>query len=162
MNQFRNKKRRSLSLIASIFFCVVLVIACYSERDQETMAVDLDRKPVQPQEQAATPRDSTGSEPVEVAADTTIFTDDTLDRNLAEILAVKDGSFIGYHPVNESFLLWFRKQYGEAALAQIAEEATHGMNPEIWYDLTGRSIHVLWLDYQAAVGLRTDDENRTT
>ena len=162
MNQFRNKKRRSLSLIASIFFCVVLVIACYSERDQETMAVDLDRKPVQPQEQAATPQDSTDSEPVEVAADMTAVTDDTLDRNLTEILAVKDGSFIGYHPVNESFLLWFRKQYGDEKLQQVADEAAGNMNPEIWYDLTGRSIHVLWLDYQEAIGLRMDDENRIT
>ena len=50
--------------------------------------------------------------------------------------------------VDESFLMWFYAQYGRDAVIHIAFDVLDGGNdPDVWYEETGNSIHVLWLLY---------------
>lgn len=60
--------------------------------------------------------------------------------------------FIGGHPIDESFLGMVTAQYGEDVIEQIASYANF-TTPEIWYQLTGKSIHVLWYDYCQMTGI---------
>lgn len=64
--------------------------------------------------------------------------------------------FIGYHPVDESFLGWVASLYGTDIVESIAENNDYS-DPNLWYKLTGKSIHVLWLDYCDAYGLYDSD-----
>lgn len=55
--------------------------------------------------------------------------------------------FKGY-PVDRAFLHWVSVQYGENVLLDIAYGLYEGnADGELWYELTGNSIHVLWLTY---------------
>lgn len=71
---------------------------------------------------------------------------DALNRAVNAILAA-DREFLGGYPMDESFLFWFRSLYGEDALEQVSEAALTGAGADIWYQVSGCSIHVLWLDY---------------
>lgn len=58
-----------------------------------------------------------------------------------------EGLFAGY-PVDESFLLWIVRSYGQESLEQIAKAVTEEVvDAEVWYQVTGQSMHVLWLLY---------------
>ena len=72
---------------------------------------------------------------------------DVLNKAVNRILEVGSREFLGSYPIDESFLFWFRSTYGKEALEQIADEATAGRDANIWYEVSGSSIHVLWLDY---------------
>ncbi len=57
-------------------------------------------------------------------------------------------SFYEGYSIDESFLLWFGKNYGYEMLGEVAKAAVReDASSEIWYTLTGQSIHVLWLEY---------------
>lgn len=65
--------------------------------------------------------------------------------------------FIGAHPVDESFLSWIQATYGEDVVEQLAYEVVAGeQDCQRWYELTGSSIHVLWLLYCQETGLEQD------
>ncbi len=66
--------------------------------------------------------------------------------------------FIGGHPIDEGFLAWVTNVYGEAAIVDIASYSPFD-KPEVWYDFTGKSIHVLWHYYCKRTGIMND--NRT-
>ncbi len=70
--------------------------------------------------------------------------------------------FIGGYPLDESFLFWFRMKYGANALGQIAAGAADGADAEVWYEVSGSSIHVLWLDYCQQLGLHEAQQERVT
>jgi poly-gamma-glutamate synthesis protein (capsule biosynthesis protein) len=86
---------------------------------------------------------------------------DILNASLDVILA-SDRKFLGGYPVDESFLLWFAASYGQSALQQVAQEAETGADPDIWYELSGSSIHVLWLDYCTYTGMHSEQLERVT
>ena len=86
---------------------------------------------------------------------------DALNREVDTILAANRG-FLGGYPLDESFLFWFRSMYGKDALGQVAEEAQTGMNVDIWYQTSGNSIHVLWLNYCEAYGMHSAQLSRVT
>lgn len=60
--------------------------------------------------------------------------------------------FIGGHPIDETFLSMVTSDYGEEVIQEIASYANFD-TPEIWYQLTGKSIHVLWYEYCKGTGL---------
>lgn len=67
-------------------------------------------------------------------------------------------SFIGGYPIDESFLGWVHANYGEAVVLDLANHVqSGGQDVNQWYELTGSSIHVLWLGYCQDTGLRSDD-----
>jgi poly-gamma-glutamate synthesis protein (capsule biosynthesis protein) len=55
--------------------------------------------------------------------------------------------FQGY-PVDESFLLWIAANYGEPVMERLAANVqSEKEDNSVWYELTGSTIHVLWLLY---------------
>lgn len=86
---------------------------------------------------------------------------DELNRMVNAILA-KDRAFLGGYPLDESFIFWFRSQYGQDVLEQVAKEALAGADADVWYRLSGSSIHVLWLDYCEAYGMHSEQLLRVT
>ena len=72
---------------------------------------------------------------------------DVLNKAVNTILGVGSRKFLGSYPIDESFLFWFRSTYGKEALEQVADEAQGERDAGIWDEVSGSSIHVLWLDY---------------
>lgn len=71
------------------------------------------------------------------------------------ILEFSTGEFVGYHLIDDTFLLWFSEEYGGECVIQIAREAqSKEPDPDIWYELTGNTIHVLWLIYCERTGFQ--------
>lgn len=68
--------------------------------------------------------------------------------------------FIGGHPIDESFLAMITSEYGEDVIEEIASYANF-QTPEIWYQLTGKSIHVLWYEYCMDTGLQSYSYDKT-
>lgn len=63
--------------------------------------------------------------------------------------------YLGY-PIDESFLHWVNKSFGEAAIMDIAYRLYEGYaEAELWYEYTGNSMHVLWLAYCKELGYST-------
>lgn len=61
--------------------------------------------------------------------------------------------FIGGHPIDENFLSMITAEYGDLTIQEIASYANFE-TPEIWYQLTGKSIHVLWYEYCQNTGIQ--------
>ena len=76
------------------------------------------------------------------------------------ILSNSTLAFIGGHPIDESFLAMVTSQYGDAVIEEIASYANF-QTPEIWYQLTGKSIHVLWYEYCEMTGLQSYAYDKT-
>lgn len=56
--------------------------------------------------------------------------------------------FIAGYVIDESFLMWLDARYGDDVISEIAGCVAAGRtDPDIWYEKTGNSIHVLWLMY---------------
>ena len=74
-----------------------------------------------------------------------------------EILNSCPKEFIGNYAIDESFLSWIDQSYGRETLAALAREAQQEQpDVELWYELTGASIHVLWLDYCDFIAVKPD------
>ena len=66
----------------------------------------------------------------------------------AVILQGATKKFIAGYAVDDSFLMWLAARYGDEKVVRIASAVLDGTeDPEVWYDITGSSIHVLWLMY---------------
>ncbi|MCR4831699.1 MAG: CapA family protein [Pseudobutyrivibrio sp.] len=68
--------------------------------------------------------------------------------------------FIGGHPIDESFLAMVTSTYGDDIIEEIASYANFE-TPEIWYQLTGKSIHVLWYEYCEMTGVQSYAYDKT-
>lgn len=74
-----------------------------------------------------------------------------------EILDSCSKEFIGNYAIDESFLGWIDQSYGRETLTALAREAQQEQpDVELWYELTGESIHVLWLDYCDYIAVKPD------
>lgn len=64
------------------------------------------------------------------------------------LLADGTAEFYANYPVDESFFSWMESRYGIGTIEQIASDVSSGKaKPELWYQLTGCTMHVLWLEY---------------
>lgn len=64
------------------------------------------------------------------------------------ILQGATSEFVSDYVVDESFLMWLNAQYGDEVIRQLSSCVLDGMmTKDIWYELTGNSIHVLWTEY---------------
>ena len=71
-----------------------------------------------------------------------------IENTIDTILNMGTNEFFAGYPVNDSFLLWVADTYGEDTLKEIASTMqTHLESQDTWYELTGNSMHVLWLLY---------------
>ena len=64
--------------------------------------------------------------------------------------------FIGNNPVTEDFFFWVAKSFGDKVVFDIVEKGDVS-NPEIWFNKTNKSIHVLWYEYCKELGLDAYD-----
>lgn len=63
---------------------------------------------------------------------------------------------IAGYAVDENFLMWLTADYGEEVLRLLAWNVLDGeITVESWYELTGESIHVLWLRYCDDTGFQS-------
>lgn len=86
----------------------------------------------------------TGS--TQTAERTTRETD--LTDSFSVILQGATKELIAGYAVDESFLMWLDARFGDEAVTELADCVREGrMDPEVWYEKTGNSIHVLWLMY---------------
>lgn len=71
-----------------------------------------------------------------------------IEETIYTILDIGTTSFFAGYPVNDSFLLWLTDTYGEEILLELAiTMEAHQETSNTWYELTGNSMHVLWLEY---------------
>lgn len=53
-----------------------------------------------------------------------------------------------HYPVDESFFLWLESRYGIGTVSSIAEKMLGGKaDSNLWYQMTGCTMHVLWLEF---------------
>lgn len=75
---------------------------------------------------------------------------------IEQILDHADRTFIGGYLVDESFFMWISGQYGEECIYGLADAVMEEpQDCEKWYELTGKSIHVLWLEYCGHTGFQS-------
>lgn len=106
--------------------------------------------------------DGSGTADVEIGPGTSGGADATLEstgeNNLEylqekqeELLQNSSSLFTAGYPLDETFFQWFLQNYGAQAFEDICEYAGNTTGEEqdahYWYERTGRSIHVLWLEY---------------
>ena len=82
-------------------------------------------------------------------------------RDLTEafnvILQGATKEFIAGYPIDKAFLMWLHAWYGEEAVLKAAYAVLDkDMDPEIWYQATGCSIHVLWTSYCECIGYQNE------
>ena len=99
------------------------------------------------------------NETSKVQADKPLLDISNIDEAYDAILNKSTNNFIGSHPIDESFLGWFTGNYSVEAVENIAAYAELD-NADIWYDVSGSSIHVLWYNYCAQTGLQDSIDER--
>lgn len=71
-----------------------------------------------------------------------------LTDSFSVILQGATKELIAGYAVDESFLMWLDARFGDETVTELADCVREGrMEPEVWYEKTGNSIHVLWLMY---------------
>lgn len=69
-----------------------------------------------------------------------------LTDSFSVILQGATKEFIAGYAVDESFLMWLDARFGDDVVTELADCVREGRTePEVWYEKTGNSIHVLWL-----------------
>ena len=74
---------------------------------------------------------------------------------IEEILGKATKELTGTYRLDDSFLLWLAGQYGRESLyglQRTLQEPPFQM--ESWYEITGKSIHVLWVEYCRETGIQ--------
>ena len=59
---------------------------------------------------------------------------------------------LGY-PLDENFFAWFYGRYGEDIVREVEKQVKNEQSSEFWFDLTGNTLHVLWVYYCDATGM---------
>ena len=84
-----------------------------------------------------------------------------LQADARVILSNTKRKFFAGHPVKADFLGWFAGVYGKAVLHAIAEGGVFD-DPEVWYEATGKSMQVLWTEYQRDSGSEKFNRQRVS
>lgn len=80
-----------------------------------------------------------------------------LQAEYERILEKCSKDFISNRPINENFLAWFHSKYGDEALKKVADSVTKGkQNQDLWYELTGNTMQVLWVYYCQDTGYQSE------
>lgn len=92
--------------------------------------------------------DKNNKDTVEIIRITNEDTKVEIDEIIDIILTSGDREFYQGNPIDDSFLLWLCNKHGEAVIWDIANELCRGnCDEQVWYENTGSSIRVLWLEY---------------
>ncbi len=147
-----------------LFICILAVAGlwCGCGQRADDLSARLatsEQTVVQTESPADDSTDDTMDEPPDVS-DVEPDQPDALNEAVDTILSAST-DFLSYYPMDESFIFWFRAEYGEDAFAQVVQAAVAN-DPEVWYRVSDRTLHVLWLDYCEQVGIHTDRLSRVT
>ena len=100
--------------------------------------------------------DKNNNDTVEIIRITNEDTKVEIDEIIDIILTSGDREFYQGNPIDDSFLLWLCNKHGEAVIWDIANELCRGnCDEQVWYENTGSSIRVLWLEYCRDLGYST-------
>ncbi len=154
--------------IAAVLMSISLLTGCSKGTNENTLSVENEDKEVAEYEQGV----EKVSEETDIETESATDLDAESEQDVADtrepirdmdvayeiILNNCTRDFIGNYPVDETFLGWIQGTYGEEAVERLAEVVESGnQEPESWYELTGNTIHVLWLLYCQDTGLHQDD-----
>lgn len=90
-----------------------------------------------------------------VRPETKVYIND-LTKAFEVILEKSTREFHKGYPVDQSFLHWVSKTFGDDAVMDIAYRLYEGYVDEaLWYEFTDNSMHVLWLKYCKDLGFST-------
>lgn len=79
-----------------------------------------------------------------------------LSKAFEIILEKSTKEFHKGYPIDQSFLLWINHTFGDEAVMDIAYRLYEGyIDEDLWYEITGNSMHVLWLMYCRDLGFST-------
>ena len=136
-------KKRLIYAVLVLIFLLLLIVAGYRGVDGNVQTV-------------MTGNDSRSLEAGHTDSDllSTEETDET-EKNYDEIVDTIDqlltygtSDFYEHYPVDESFFLWLEAHYGNATLRNIVRQLKVGKaSQNLWYRMTGASMHVLWLEF---------------
>lgn len=143
-------RRQGTGILLGVFFCMMM---CGCERvvpqaEQVVQQEAWEQGIPEEGSREDLEDDAAGEQPDSQMSDLT----DTMEV----ILDHADRDFIGGYLVDESFLMWLSGQYGEDCIYELSEAVMEErQDRERWYEITGNSIHVLWLEYCAHTGFRS-------
>lgn len=160
------KKRLGLGILA---VCTLLAVTkidlvhreiALGEQKQETTAITVEQKEQDVHKVGAQhPKKAEKEARIEKKdqAEMQQETYSTLDADIQQILKGCSKEFISQYLIDESFLIWFYSEYGEDAIHEIVSYVEKGQkDPQKWYDVTHKSIHVLWAEYCKASGYQLE------
>lgn len=90
----------------------------------------------------------------DAVSEQTSFQEPEITEVIEDILNKVTKELIGNYQMDDSFLLWLAERYEREslyALQQAVQERPQQM--ERWYGITGKSIHVLWVEYCREIGI---------
>lgn len=74
---------------------------------------------------------------------------------IEEILSKATKDLVGSYRIDESFLMWLAGQYDRESVYALQQTVKKGSaQMESWYEITGKSIHVLWVEYCRDTGMQ--------
>lgn len=140
-------KRRQTGIILATFFCMMMC-AC-TKVEKETTSDKVQQGSVeQSVSEEVQKNDTVEEQPQNQITD--------LTDAIEQILNQANRDFISGYLVDESFLMWLSRQYGEECIYQLADAVIEEtQNVEKWYEITGKSIHVLWMEYCEHTGFQS-------
>ena len=84
-----------------------------------------------------------------------------IGETIQEILENARKELVGSYRVDDSFLLWMAGQYGKESVYALQQEVRKdSQQMECWYEITGKSLHVLWVEYCWHTGLWAYDTEK--
>lgn len=142
MNGKKTGKVFLLLVMTTAFFT-----ACGSEDDK---VLETSKTTSVPKVETETPRKA----PMTGSKNETANT--VLEDALTIILDGCTKELVNGYQIDESFLLWMTFRFGEDTLYVLRDIVEQGnVDPQIWFELTGNSIHVLWCMYCETTGIQS-------
>jgi poly-gamma-glutamate synthesis protein (capsule biosynthesis protein) len=135
--------------IAGMLFGMLLLAGCEYEKNDEGMQSQQSLNEDMQLQGDTTEYDTEAEEDAVVRTSNVILPElPDLREEFQIILSESPKEFFLDYPINDAFLLWVTANYGEKTVQRLAEHVQSGTtDASLWYDLTGSSVHVLWLEY---------------
>lgn len=143
------KKCMVKALIVLVFAVILCFMGHYFMPDIQTYGETLED--ISSTESEMTDTETTVTE---MTVELTPITD--LSDAFHVILKGATKEFISGYVIDEAFLMWLTATYGEKKVIDIAKcVLDYRMNENNWYEITGSSLHVLWLQYCEDTGFQS-------
>lgn len=142
----RKWKKRGISILVFLG----LLTGCMTSDQSKQITIIKESTRIQEKKTAAIPVEET--EQQQIICDEPQQIED-MSEKYEWILNHVTKEFISGYMVNESFLMWIQNMYGNEVIDRLVEEVQkEEQDVALWYELTGKSIHVLWLTYCGECG----------